>query len=205
MSESLDALRDYLSGLPNGAIGEPEQVELLLARCWDELAPPQGGMTASKLYDRTEKMEWNSPILTFPIERHGARQFGSKWAELQGWRIDINKGSASCTPNAGKRLKEKSEPRLNVNPMADEVATLVFAGTKDERLKWYGDFKVRVLIGEFIPEGLAVAQTLRGRRKRFIKAVEDRLKQQGWHKVGVHTFEKHRESNPHEAGPAEHP
>jgi hypothetical protein len=79
---------------------------------------------------------------------------------------------------------------LDVNLVADEIVALIEAGTADCRLKWYGDSKVRIVVGQIIPEGSAVDQTLKGRRRRLRGTLEDRLKKIGWRKVGIYTFEK---------------
>lgn len=184
----MSALRNYLAGLPSGKIENPDQVESLLADCWDELAGRQGGMTAYKLVGRTEEMTWEAPKLTFRIERHGAKALGSAYAEIQSWEVNAETGSATVNV-AGKRLVGEVQPRLDVNPLAEAVVAQVVAGATDERLKWYGDSKVRVLVGNIIP-AKGPAQTLAGRRKRLRKAIEQRLQQQGWQKTGAHTFVK---------------
>jgi hypothetical protein len=53
----------------------------------------------------------------------------------------------------------------------------------------YGPNKVRFLIGKILPEGRVAKQTLEGRRKRLRFAIETKLAQRGWQKVGVNTFE----------------
>ena len=77
--------------------------------------------------------------------------------------------------------------------MADEVAQLITrlaslthasAGTQMGA--------VRVLIGEILPEHSAVKEMLAGRRRRFAKALVDRLGSDGWVRVprGVHRFRR---------------
>jgi hypothetical protein len=70
--------------------------------------------------------------------------------------------------------------RLNVVPLAEEIVRLILERTEDDRLNWNGDSSVRVLIGRILPEGSAVKQTLIGRRKRFRKALMERLEAEGW-------------------------
>jgi hypothetical protein len=43
-----------------------------------------------------EDLEWNPPMLSFIIERHGAMVLGSTRAENQRWEIDMNKMEAEC-------------------------------------------------------------------------------------------------------------
>jgi hypothetical protein len=45
-----------------------------------------------------------------------------------------------------------------VNALAEEIAALVIAAKGDDRLKWYGGTKVKVLIGEIFPAGSAVRE-----------------------------------------------
>ncbi len=73
-------IRDHLAGESPGAIPweHARDIEALLGDCWDRLAGSrQGGMRDHKLVGRTEDMNWQPPILTFSIERHGAP--GPNW------------------------------------------------------------------------------------------------------------------------------
>jgi len=193
MSESLKEIRSYLAALPQGRIEDTGKIESLLAACWDELSgSEEGGMLGYKLCSRTENMEWNPPLLTFEIERHGATVHGSVSAELQSWVVDVNLASAQLSPNSSKRIVGKRQPSINVNPIAEDIVKLVVTGTDDARLRWYDTAKVKVLISKILPKGSAVKQTLVGRRKRLGNAIAARLEQEGWQKVGLHTFENKR-------------
>lgn len=188
MGESLNDLRNYLASLPQGKIDDVAELERQLASCWAQLAGSgEGGMAGYKLSTRTEEMDWNPPLLTFTIERHGAAALGSKYAELQSWTVDVDSGSAQ--PQSGRRrLVSPLSPRVDVKPIADEIAVLILAGKEDSRLKWYGHAKVRILIGRIFPAGSAVKQTLTGRRKRFKGALTERLEKVGWRVAAVNTF-----------------
>jgi len=48
------------------------------------------------------------------------------------------------------------QPRLDVKPIAVKFFNAIFAGQPDDRLKWEGSSKVRVLIGKVIPRRSAV-------------------------------------------------
>jgi hypothetical protein len=188
----LDELRVYLATVPAGAIDDAQKIEQLLADSWEELAGNQGGMAADKLYGRTENMEWQPPLLRFEIERHGARKFGSTWAEIQSWKVDVEKGQATVTPSElnRKRLVGQRLPPLDVKPIAQETVNLILAGKSDERLKWYGETKFKIIIGKLFPPSSACKQTLAGRRKRFSRVIHEDLVHHGWHQVGTHTYEK---------------
>ena len=80
------------------------------------------------------------------------------------------------------------QTRLNVGPLAQEIAELIVAGRHDERLKWNTDGRVRVLIGKIFPEASAVKQTREGRRRRFREALTQILATHGWHEVTANTY-----------------
>ena len=89
MSTPFERIRDYLTALPPGALTEDQHsdVESLLSQCWNQLAGGNdGGMDASKLSVRTERMSWSPPKLTFAIERHGGLVQGS--SRGRGARLD---------------------------------------------------------------------------------------------------------------------
>lgn len=73
------------------------------------------------------------------------------------------------------------QARLDVEALAEEIAALIVSRKEDDRLRWYEDGQVRVLIGKVLPEASAVKQTLAGRRKRFRAALAERLAAEGWH------------------------
>ena len=178
----LDDLRNFLSMLPSGRVVEVGKVEGLLNKAWNELTgSDSGGMQAYKLIERVEKPIWNPPVLEFQIEWHGGTVMGSVYAGLQTWRIDVQKGVAEFAEHPrGRLVGERAEP-LKVEPLVGEIETLVREGKEDLRLKWLSTNCVRVQISEVIPA--TNKQTTSERRKRFIKALEERLKVAGWHKV----------------------
>ena len=55
--------------------------------------------------------------------------------------------------------------RLDMQPIAEEIAVAILEGRQDDRLKWDGEDHVRLLTGEVLPAGSAVKETLAGRRK----------------------------------------
>ena len=147
-------------------------------------------MIASKLRDRTEEMRWEPPTLSFNIERHGAFVMSSSRAEVQEWRIDLDRETAKLA--AIRRLQKlPMEKRLDVKALAAETATLISASREDQRLKWTGAGCVRVLTGIVIPANNN--QTTTSRRKRFTTELERVLLPSGWRrkKSGTHlVFER---------------
>jgi hypothetical protein len=178
----IDNLRDYLI---TGAI-ETRHLEKLLANCWDEFSTDHGGMTGYKLLDRMEKVKWESPLLRFQIERHGATVLGSTRAEVQVWTLDLDMRTAKCALGSYRQLRP-SAPRLNVQPLADEIFQIIRDREEDERLKWNEDGSVHVIIGKIIPED-GFGQTVAGRRKRFRSALDDLISAAGGERITANLY-----------------
>lgn len=173
-------IRDRLADECPGSI-PPEHVrdiETLLADCWDRLSGARReGMRGYKLVGRTEDMSWQPPVLTFGLERHGALVNGSTRAEVQMWRVDLTQGTADLAATRS-RQKLPMDARLNVKPLAAEIAALIGDGRADPRLKWRGADQVRVVLGEVIPT--TIRRTTSNRRKRFAAELERLLAPVGW-------------------------
>ena len=186
-------LKRFLYSISPGNITDDdlEAVRSILKECWYEF---QGStdtkMEAGKL-GRMEEVKWSSPVLKFNVERHGGAARGSSSAEIQGWVVDLDQGIAD-QQIVKKRLIGPRQTRLDVGPIANELAMLVTAGERDPRLKWANDGrKVRVLVSEILPSTSAVKQTLAGRRKRLREALKKRLEPDGWNEVATWSFERH--------------
>jgi hypothetical protein len=80
------------------------------------------------------------------------------------------------------------ETRLDVRPLAEEIARLIVAKAEDDRIKWLDQGRVRVLVGKVLPEGSAAKQTLAQRRKRFRAALRGLLDNAGWCESGVNVW-----------------
>jgi hypothetical protein len=69
--------------------------------------------------------------------------------------------------------------RLDVRPIAEEVANLILAGADDVRLRWTKDRQaVLVVTANVLPPGYQ--QTTKGRRRRLHQAMAERLEPHGW-------------------------
>lgn len=130
-----------------------------------------------------------TPTLRGFTERHGGTVFGSTRAELQRWTVDIQKMTATCE-TGGQRQLSAMQPRLNVEPLVEEIAALIVNRQQDERLKWHDDGHVQVVIGKLLPDGSAVKQTLTGRRKRFRLALTAHLLESGWQEVRANVYRR---------------
>lgn len=165
--------------MPPGIIYHTSQLEELLAEASDEFSGDDEGMEGYKLIKRMEDVLWNSPQLTFKIERHGITVMGSTRAELQGWTVNIREKTVTCE-KAGIRQKRRRQPPLNVRPLAEEIASLVLNRRTDDRLTWHDEHHVKVNIGKILPKDSAVKETLTKRRKRFREVLTERLAAEGW-------------------------
>ena len=80
------------------------------------------------------------------------------------------------------------EKRLNVRPIADELAKKIMSGADDPRLKWGSDGCVTLRIGMVLPEGSAVQQTLAGQRSRLRQRLQENLAVFDWRMVRPNVF-----------------
>jgi len=184
----MQKLIDYLNSLNAGPISETTKLTNLLEACWDEFSGSASeGMAGYKLRGRIEEGFWNPPILSFTIERHGATVLGSTRAEYQGWEINLKEKTASCQSIGYKQILPK-QPRMDLKPIAEEIAQLIISYQEDSRLNWKNDGTVAVRIGNILPEYSAVKQTLVNRRKRFRGILEELLNNAGWKKIRPNVF-----------------
>lgn len=183
MTDPIRVLREVLAA-PTPPAGE---IEAHLALVWDALAGDDGGMLGRKLHGRMEAVVWNPPVWTFRIERHGATVLGSSRAEVQEWTVDLEQRTKSVVV-VGRRQLQSPQPRMNVMPVAEELASAILGGRQDPRLKWDGAGRVRLLMNTVLPTGSAVKETLAGRRKRMREAVAALLGPIGWQAVGSNWY-----------------
>jgi len=190
----IERLREFLSTREPGKIKDEEtigRISSLVADSWEEFSVDgdDGGMKPDKAWDRLEEVKWEPPLLFFKIERHGAASLGSSRAEMQGWTVDVDDGSAGFS-TAGYRQMSPREPNLDVGPIVKGLRECILAGGDDSRLTWMGEDRndVRVLMGVILPEGSAVKQTLAGRRKRLGNLLTALLASDGWRKIKVNRY-----------------
>lgn len=179
----MERLMTYLEQTPEGGIADAAELEEILVECWDEFAGDYGGMEPHKLLGRMEDVRWRPPTLVFVIERHGGTAMGSSRAELQHWTIDVEHKTVKMDVQGYRQISPRAAP-LDVKPIADELVMLITRGGKDNRLRWSAAGRVRVLTGRILSTGSAPKQTLEGRRRRLLKAIEERLAPHGWQHRG---------------------
>jgi len=184
-------LLEKLKTIPKGPIKQVAEIESLIIESWDEFSGSgDGGMNAYKLIDRIENLNWDPPILSFIIERHGSIVVGgSTRAEKQKWELNTENRTALFSITGYKQIKPKQKS-LNVTPIVEELATLIENNDIDERLRWSEDGSVYVQIGNIIPENSASNQTVASRRKRFRKQLDETLEKKGWQKLGNKYYKK---------------
>ena len=196
MCMGYEELKDYLRTIEPGRIARTGDLKRLLAGVWDDLGGDDGGMAGCKLIGRMERVEWHPPVLAFTIERHGGTALGSTRAELQRWAVNLDRGTATCE-RAGHRQLSPMARRVDVGPIAEEIAGLIVGGVIDDRLRWLGDGRVRLEVGRIFPERSGYKQTVQGRRKRLREALIEALGPKGWGHLGRNTF---GQTARHEAG-----
>ena len=79
-----------------------------------------------------------------------------------------------------------------MKPIAADLCSAILSGKQDNRLKWYGTSKVRVLTGKVLPEGSAVKETLADRRKRLRNELTGLLAPEGWKMVRPNVYEREK-------------
>lgn len=183
-----NSLIKLLASLPPGPISDPSAVVTKLTAAWPKISgSSDGGMKADKL-DRMESPSWDSPFLTFTIERHGARTFGSTRAELQDWCVDVSTWTAKFGGNRHRRL-QPAQPRLDVSGFVKGIGNAILNNRKSSSIKRYPDGRVTVLIRTIIPDD-GFKQTIAGRRKRFRKALDSFLSTHGWRPVRPNVYQR---------------
>ena len=180
MNESLIKLRRRLESLPAGEVEDSDAVMDLLRSCWECFTNSNDTNMAAEKVDRARELRWEPPKLTFIIERHGGTVLGASGAELYAWALNLETVEANCE-TSGHRQVHPMDKRLDVKPLASEIAELIVNHKSDRRLKWSPDGKVQVLIGEVIPE--TNKQTTAGRRSRFRNELEELLVDKGWETI----------------------
>jgi hypothetical protein len=188
---STNKLRYVLATVNPDDVSKVLGLDRLLAECWGEFdGSHDGGMEASKLLGRMEKIHWKPPILHFVVERHGGTVCGSTRAELQHWEVNLNDMTAQLT-ETGQRQLEPMTPRLSIKALAEEIAQAILNDADDGRFdRDEHDGSVVVNASMLFPTGSGYKRTVEGRRMRLCKYIEVILSDHGWRKVRWNKFRK---------------
>jgi hypothetical protein len=175
-----------LRNTPSGSVQGETRAEILkiLTGCWREFDGSTDSRMAHGKLGRAEDMEWNQPVLSFVVERHGAAVLGSSRAERQQWTVNLETKTANQF-TIGYRQIRPTAPRLDVKPIAarvyeavrqrpDSNSDLITQGI----LAWKDD-QILVQHGKLIPGG-GYAMTVSGRRKRFRAELKFLMATIGW-------------------------
>jgi len=183
-------LKKHLFALVPGEIAETARVTALLAGCWHEFMGAESQrMHAGKL-GRMEDVSWAPPVLCFRIERHGAMDVGSTRAELQHWRVDLDRKTAQCERSRSYRQALPRAERVRMEPLARELADSIIAGRADQGLKWQGGETVRILMAKVFPYDSGYMRTVNGRRRRLRATLETLVAENGWREVRRDVYSK---------------
>lgn len=185
-------LKNQLSALSPGEveIAETRRVAAILAVCWRDFAGAQAeGMHEGKLR-RIEAVYWDPPALSFRIERHGAMSLGSTRAEVQRWRVDVDRRTAECERGQSYRQVRPNAGAIRAEPVAQQLAESIIAGSSDPRLKWREKTTVCILMAKIFPYGSGYMQTVTGRRKRLRAVLGTLLVEHGWRELQRDVYAK---------------
>lgn len=184
----LDALQRALSSVPPGSLSaaQAERITALLAAVWADLRGSAAtAMRGRKLVGRTEELTWTPPVLAFLIERHGGTAHGSTRAQLQRWHVDVTTGEAMLQETGRYRQVTTRATAVRVGPLAQELAEAITHQQAHAALKWSSPTRVQVLVSRVEGLNAGVAQTVAGRRKRLIAALDQQVAARGWERLSV--------------------
>lgn len=178
-------LRDLLSTMPPGHMSDGDCLQVLaeLSQCWESIPGSEVKSTTADKLRRAEEVCWTPPILSFSLERHGGTVLGSSRASLHYWEVDTEQPEARIVKTSARQLSPKAQV-MDIEKMANEIATLILNGVDDRRVTWLEDRqRVQVNIGEVIPE--SNPQTTQGRRKRFRVVLASLMSEANWTRKDV--------------------
>jgi hypothetical protein len=95
-------------------------------------------MRAGKL-GRREDVRWEPPVLSFRMKRQRAMGVGSTRAELQNWRVDLDRKTAKCERSRSYRQALPRAEGVRIEPIERELARAYPPGVMIRGLKWQGD------------------------------------------------------------------
>lgn len=185
---TVDDVDRALANLQPREVVESSGLDRLLAVHWAELrGSDDGGMEGYKLLGRMERVRWQPPVLAFVVERHGGTVMGSTRAELQHWEIDVAERTARLV-KVGHRQLESMAARTDVKELAAEIALRIVSGEDDDRIKWFEDRSVKILVTKIFPTGSGFQRTVSGRRRRLGQYIAEAISEFGWTETTTHVF-----------------
>jgi hypothetical protein len=186
---AIRALKAFLDKQGVGPIADELQLKSLLEACWHQFKGcAETEMHAGKL-DRIEDATWQPPYLDLIIERHGAVVPGSKYANLQRWRLDLEALTAEVNEE-GRRLIAPLDKAVDTKAEAESLVKAILSGQPDDRFKILPDGSVRLNISAIIPA--TNAETTSKRRKRLRRDLSALLEPHGWREISPRVYSKEK-------------
>jgi hypothetical protein len=178
----MDALREYLSDREPGPVTDVETLLMHVYNCWPHLARYDRSKMHEGKLGRMEDPQWNPPVVSFRIERHGGAALGSVNAELQLWKVNVDECTAEWEPGGTRRIRPAG-PRFDIKGEASRLAEHIRNGNEDDCLKWLTDHRrVQVHTHRALPKG-GPRRTRKGRRQRLQDWLDRELEPDGWRRV----------------------
>jgi hypothetical protein len=84
-------------------------------------------------------------------KRHRAIGVGSTRAEIQQWRVNLDRMTAQCERSRNYRQARRRAEGVRIEPVASELADNIITARADQPLKWHGDETVRILMAKIFP------------------------------------------------------
>lgn len=188
-------IKEYLDNTKSNYRQDSSKLEEMLSEHWNIFeGNDSNGMEGYKLHKRMENVSWDSPILSFVIERHGSAARGSTRAELQHWEVNLD-SLVACVEDVGYRQITPVAATVDVKPIARNLAAGILTNEKNEYLKWKSDNQVKVEFSALFKTSSGNRQTVAGRRRRCRNELERIVEVQGWQHTGNNVFIKEVSDN----------
>jgi hypothetical protein len=190
MSKELRQLQEALSRIPEGKISNEQKGTIMgvLADAWPALEGSSVEATAPEKLDRAKPLEWRPPCLTFELERHPWREFGSSRSPVHHWCVDVEKGIASVDTTSYRQTTPRKAPLDHV-ALVRRLMEAIDAATISPGISYRDNEEVEFDPGILVPyEGSK--QTLTSRRKKVREETRKQMEARGWVKISVWRYRR---------------
>jgi hypothetical protein len=176
-------LSGRLEEFPDGEITEPAATALLSEVTRAGLLRAPGRPFHGLHYQDLHAMEWRAGVLR--LRASFSRDY---YRYTDEWALDLPAAAARLVAREREPLVQpRIQRRLDVGPIAVELATAILRRRRDPRLQWSRLGRVRVVTREALPA--SGNWTLRGRRRRLLGEIMYRLSRRGWRSASLGWFE----------------
>ena len=176
-----ESLKLFLGAQRRGPLSSSSELIGLVASAWRSFYGSNAtSMCASKIeVNRVTNFEWDPPILSFEIVRHGSAVLGGKYGDVYRWQLDIERNIATFGL-MGKKRVEPLAPSLDVKPLVTKIVSAVRNNERITGVDLKQDGTVVVSAEHFVPSVGVVKETLQKQRKRFRAELHDQMSKIGW-------------------------